>query len=59
MNLIFDLWVKSEDKVHGIKMFCKKNYKVIIIIWFLLHQSIVSKIFLLDALLNTRHLLKS
>jgi hypothetical protein len=59
MNLIFDLWVKSEDKVHETKIFCKNNYKVIIIIGFLLHQSIISKMFIFDALLNIRHLLKS
>jgi hypothetical protein len=33
--------------------------KVVIIIVFILHQSIVSKMFLVDALLNTGYLLKS
>ena len=32
-------------------MFCKENYKVVIIIGFLLDQSIVPKIFIVDALL--------
>jgi len=36
-----------------IKIFSKENYKVVIIMKFLLHQSIVSKIFLVDDLLNT------
>jgi hypothetical protein len=40
-------------------MFCKENYKVVLIIGFLLHQSIVSKMFLVDVFLNTRHLLES
>jgi hypothetical protein len=40
-------------------MLCKENYKVVIIMRFLLHQNIVPKIFLVDALLNTRHLLES
>jgi hypothetical protein len=39
-------------------MFCKGNYKIIIIMRFLLHQSIVSKMFLIDALLNIEYLLK-
>jgi hypothetical protein len=33
-------------------MFCKENYKVVIIMIFLLHQSIVSKMFLINALLR-------
>jgi hypothetical protein len=33
-------------------MFCKENYKVIIIIGFLLNQSIVPKMFLINALLR-------
>jgi hypothetical protein len=39
-------------------MFCEQNSKVVIIIRFILHQSIVSKMFLVDALLNTGHLLE-
>jgi len=38
-------------------MFCKENYKVIIIMRFILHQNIVSKIFMVDALLNIEYLL--
>ena len=34
-------------------MFYKENYKVVIIMRFLLHQIIVPKMFLVDALLNT------
>jgi len=37
-------------------MFCKDNYKVVIIMRFLLY--IVPKIFMMDALLHTEHLLK-
>ena len=37
-------------------MLCKGNYKVVMIMEFLLHQSIVPKIFMVDAFLNTRHL---
>jgi hypothetical protein len=33
-------------------MLCKKNYKNIIIMRFLFHQNIVSKIFMVDALLK-------
>jgi len=58
MNLIFDLWIWSKDKVHRTKIFCKENYKVVIIMRFLLYQSIVSKMFMVDALLNTGHLLE-
>jgi len=39
-------------------MFCKRNYKVVIIMRFLMHQSIIHKIFLVDALLNTGYLLE-
>jgi hypothetical protein len=39
-------------------MICKENYKVIIIIEFLLYQNIVSKMFLANAFLNTGHSLK-
>jgi hypothetical protein len=39
-------------------MLCKGNYKVVISMRFLLHQSIVPKKFLVDALLNTRHSLE-
>jgi hypothetical protein len=39
-------------------MFCKGNYKVVIIMRFLLHQNIVPKLFLVDALLNIRHSLE-
>jgi hypothetical protein len=45
--------------MHEIKIFCKENYKIIIIMRFILHQSIVSKIFIVDALLNTEYLLES
>jgi hypothetical protein len=38
-------------------MFCERNSKVVIIIGFLLYQSIVTKMFLVVALLNTGHLL--
>jgi len=58
MNLIFDLWIWSKDKVHRTKIFCKENYKVVIIMRFLLYQSIVSKMFMVDALLNTGYLLE-
>jgi hypothetical protein len=37
---------------------CKGNYKVVINMRFLLHQSIDSKMFLVDALLNTGYLLE-
>jgi hypothetical protein len=43
----------------GKKTFCKENYKVVIIMRFILHQNIVSKLFLVDALLNIEHLLES
>jgi hypothetical protein len=36
-------------------MLGKENYKVVIIMRFLLHQSIVLKIFLIDTLLNIKH----
>ena len=39
-------------------MFCEENSKVFIIIGFLLHQSIVPKMLLVIALLNTGHLLE-
>jgi len=39
-------------------MLCKENYKVVIIMRFLMHQNIVNKIFLVDALLNTGYLLE-
>jgi hypothetical protein len=52
---------ESRVKIKSIeqKIFCKENYKVVIIMGFLLHQSIVSKIFLIDTLLNTKYSLKS
>jgi len=34
------------------KMFCKENYKVVIIIRFSLHQSIVHKMFLVNSILR-------
>jgi hypothetical protein len=34
------------------KIFCKRNYKVVLIIESLLHQSIVPKIFMINALLK-------
>jgi hypothetical protein len=40
-------------------MFCKKNYKVVIIMRFLLYQSIVPKILIIDILLNTGYSLES
>jgi len=40
------------------KCYVKGNYKAVIIMRFLLYQSIVPKIFLIDAILNTRHLLE-
>jgi len=39
-------------------MFCKENYKVVIIMRFLLHQNIIYKMFLVDDLLNIRYLLE-
>jgi hypothetical protein len=39
-------------------MFCKGNYKVVIVIGLLLHQSIVPKMFMVNALLNTGYLLE-
>jgi hypothetical protein len=39
-------------------MFCKENYKVVIIMRFILHQSIIPKMFMVDAILNTRYLLE-
>ena len=39
-------------------MLCKGNYKVVIIMGLLLHQNIVPKLFLVYALLNTRHSLE-
>jgi hypothetical protein len=39
-------------------MLCKENNKVVIIIGFLLHQSIISKMFMVDTFLNTGHLLE-
>jgi len=36
----------------------KKNYKIVIIMRFLLYQSVVLKIFLVDALLNIKYLLE-
>jgi hypothetical protein len=40
------------------KTLYKENYKVVIIIGFLLHQSIVLKIIMVDTLLNTAYLLE-
>jgi len=40
-------------------MLYKENYKIVIIMRFLLHQNIVPKMFLVDALLNIKHLLES
>jgi len=39
-------------------MLCKENYKVVMIMRFLLYQSIVPKMFLVDSLLNTGYLLE-
>jgi len=39
-------------------MLCKENFKVIIIIGFLLYQNIVPKMFLVDTLLNIGYLLE-
>ena len=36
-------------------MFYKEDYKVVIIMIFHLHNNIVPKMFMVDALLNTRH----
>ena len=41
------------------KYFAKKIIKVVIIMKFLLYQSIVPKMFLVDALLNTGYSLQS
>jgi hypothetical protein len=40
-------------------MFYKENYKVFIIIRFLLHQNIVPKMLLVNAFLNVENLLES
>ena len=40
-------------------MFCKENYTVVKIMRLLLHQTIVPKMFIIDALLNIGHLLES
>jgi hypothetical protein len=40
------------------KTLCNENYKVVIIIGFLLHQSIVLNMFMVEALLNTAYLLE-
>ena len=40
-------------------MFYKENYEVVIIMRILLHQSIISKIFLVNAFFNIKHLLES
>ena len=40
-------------------MYYKENYKIVIIMRFLLHQNIVRKIFLVDAILNFGHSLES
>jgi hypothetical protein len=45
-------------KFMGQKYFAKKNYKIVIIMRFLLHQNIVLKMFMADTLLNTGYLLK-
>jgi hypothetical protein len=50
---------KKRDKVNNIKIFCKKNYKIIIIIIFLLRQSIVPKMFIINTLLYVGHSLES
>ena len=42
----------------GKKILCKRNYKIIIIMGFLLHQNIVLKMLIVDALLNISHLLE-
>ena len=39
-------------------MFRIENYKVVIIMRFILHQSIVPKMFLVDTLLNAGYLLE-
>jgi hypothetical protein len=39
-------------------MLYKENYKVVVIMGFLLHQNIVPKMFLIDALLNIGYSLK-
>jgi hypothetical protein len=44
--------------MYEIKMIFKKKYKIVIIIGFILHQNIIPKIFLIDILLNTGHLLE-
>jgi len=40
-------------------MLCEENYKIIIIMRFLLHQNIILKLFLVDTLLNIKHSLES
>jgi hypothetical protein len=41
------------------QILCKENYKIIIIMKFLLHQNIVLKIFLVYTILNIGYLLES
>jgi len=42
---------KDKNKVFEIKMFCKKNYKVVIIMRFIWHQKIVPRMSIVNALL--------
>jgi hypothetical protein len=43
MNMIFDWWIWSNDKIYGEIMLCIENYKIFIIMKFLMHQNIVLK----------------
>jgi hypothetical protein len=45
--------------MYEIKIIFKKKYKIVIIIGFILDQNIIPKLFLIDILLNTGHLLES
>jgi hypothetical protein len=39
-------------------MLCNENYKIVIIMRFLLHQIIIPKMFIVDAFLNIEHSLE-
>jgi len=43
----------------GQKCYAKRNYKIVIIMEFLLYRIIVSKMFLIDAPLNIGHSIES
>ena len=47
---MFNLHLLHKNKVFGINMPCKENYKQVVIMRSLLHQSIILKWFLVNAL---------